>query len=36
MTSATFSESILDHIASFGLLAITVVMSVNQITLLLH
>jgi hypothetical protein len=36
MTTATFSESILDHVASIGLLAITVVMSLNQIALLMH
>jgi hypothetical protein len=36
MTTATFSESILDNVASIGLLAITVLMSVNQIVLLMH
>jgi hypothetical protein len=36
MNTATFNESILDHVASIGAVVITVVMSVNQIALLLQ
>jgi hypothetical protein len=36
MNTAIFNESMLDHVAAIGALVITVVLSVNQIALLLQ
>jgi hypothetical protein len=36
MNTATTNESILDHVATIGMVIITVVMSLNQIALLLQ
>jgi hypothetical protein len=36
MNTFTANESILDHVASIGLVVITVVMSLNQVALLLQ